>query len=198
MSNENSLGWLWVWLRRVAVHAIFGTFAGAFWGAISVCAAGVLISLLLALGSVFSGGSNSDVFRDLLLVGMLAGLIGLAFGAVAGGVGGFVSWLVMGSAASSPVPSPALFKRTGWTLFGGAMSGVCGYVTWCLWHSLKDGKSFAAEFFARHMEAAFGVSAWMTFAHLAAMLVLANRTASKPVANRDQESGSFAQETKDL
>ena len=176
MSNENSLGWLWVWLRRVAVHAVLGLFAGALFGALSVCLAGVLIALLVAVAAR-PPGITSPSFDEVAGFCLFAGTIGLAFGGITGGVSGLFSWLITATTTSSG-HWRALFKRTGWTLFGGAMSGVCGYVTWCLWHSLNGGKPFIREFSDRAMEAAFGVSAWMAVAHLAAMLVLAGRVST--------------------
>lgn len=174
MSNENSLGWLWVWLRHVVVHAVLGLFIGALFGALSVCIAGVLIALLIGLSSGILGGNPGRLSNDVFAVCLVAGSIGLAFGGITGGVGGLLSWLI--TAITTPqLHWRALSKRTGWTLFWSAMSGVGGYVTWCLWHSVRSGKPFSYEFSDRAMEAAFGVSAWMAVAHLAAMLVLAGR-----------------------
>ena len=170
MSNENSLGWVWRWLRRAAVHAVLGALSGALFGALSVCVAGVVIGLLVGMGM----GRPTEVST----ICLVAGVIGLGFGGIAGSASGLISWLVASLTASTSLPFRALFKRTGWTLFAGAMTGIFGYVTWCLWHSLKSGKSFPDEFADRALQAAFGVSAWMAVAHLAAMLVLAGRTST--------------------
>lgn len=174
MSNENSLGWLWRWLRRVALHAFLGALSGALFGALSVCIAGVVIALIIGM----TPGNSAGFDDEMLAVCFVAASMGSSLGGIAGGAGGFISWLIAGFTASTSLPFRALFKRTGWTLFGGAMTGIFGYVTWCLWHSLKSGKSFAYEFGDRVFEAAFGVSAWMAVAHLAAMLVLAGRTST--------------------